>query len=93
VALRAALTGLTCTVIIAIALVAVQLLTPHSISWIFDNILHLAVASVVLSGVLSVAMYLSSLKKGAVLADGGNTGTPRRCASRGPVSWHTRVPL
>ncbi|EKX51861.1 ergosterol biosynthesis ERG4/ERG24 family [Guillardia theta CCMP2712] len=44
------------------------------LSILYDKYLELAVAAISLSILLSVYLYLSSFKKGALLAKGGNTG-------------------
>lgn len=46
------------------------------LSWIYDNYLQLAVSFIIISGLLSVYLYASSFKKGALLAEGGNSGNP-----------------
>ena len=49
-------------------------LTSFPLDWIYDNYIQLAVASIVLSTLLSIYLYIKSYAKGAMLALGGNTG-------------------
>lgn len=49
-------------------------LGPVPMGYIYDHYLELAVATAVFSYALSAYLYLTSFKKGALLAEGGNTG-------------------
>jgi hypothetical protein len=62
---------------IAVVVVGVLHFTVHSLSWVYDNFLPLAVAAICWSYLLAVFIFAKSFKKGAVLADGGDTGDVR----------------
>jgi hypothetical protein len=44
------------------------------LTYLYDNYIQLAVAAIVFSTAMSVFLYAASFRKGALLADGGNTG-------------------
>lgn len=46
------------------------------LSWCYDHFAELAVATALLSYALSLALYAASFKRGALLAEGGNSGVP-----------------
>ena len=48
------------------------------LTWVLDNYAQLATATIIFSTALSCALYAMSFRRGALLAEGGNSGASRR---------------
>lgn len=66
--------GWNCFLVTVVSAVLLHMYSPVKLTWICDNLLQLATASIVFSFALSVYLYVSSFHADALLAVGGNSG-------------------
>ena len=75
--LRYKVNGWNCFLVTHAIVAALHVTGAFPLTWVLDHYAEFIMASIVFSSVLSCALYAASFNKGALLAEGGNSGALR----------------